>query len=373
MTLKDQPFYSKATITLFGLILFVYVLYILQDTLIPIAFAVVLAILLNPVCNWLLLRKVPKIAAVALSLLLLVVIFVVLAYFLSSQLSHFIESLPVLKQKLGALGTQLGQWLQTNMGITTQKQAAMLTEALNKSKSLVGPTIGSLVGTLGSVTLLPVYIYLLLYYKTLFLNFLFEVFAEKNAAQVGEILNEVKAATQSYMVGLLLEALIVAALNSVALLLLDVKYAVLFGVIGALLNMIPYIGGIVAIALPVLMATVTKDGYSTQLWIVASYLIIQFIDNNILVPNVVSSKVQINAFISVVTVLLGGALWGVSGMFLSIPFTAILKIIFDRVPGLKPWGKVLGDTIPLHHKGEWWGLRKRKPKAALSEKLTGEK
>src|SRR5437660_2721024 len=100
------------------------------------------------------------------------------------------------------------------------------------------------------------------------------------------------------MVGLLLEAIIVAILNSTALLILDVDYAILLGVIGAILNMLPYIGGIIAIALPVLMATITKDGYNTQLGIVVAYIIIQFIDNNILVPRIVSSKVQINALIS---------------------------------------------------------------------------
>lgn len=374
MTQKSQPFYHKATLILFGLILFTYVLYLLQGTLIPIAFALVLAILVNPVYNWLRNRKVPKLLAVSLSLLLLVLLFALLTYFLSSQFSHFTQSLPALKQKMNDIGAQLGQWLQNNAGIDAKKQADLLNEAMEKGRSLAGSTIGSIFGTLGSITLLPVYIFLFLYYKTLFLEFLFDVFAEKNAAQVGEILNEVKAATQSYMVGLLLEALIVAVLNSIALLILGVKYAVLFGVIGALLNMIPYIGGLVAIALPVLMATVTKDGFGTQLWIVVSYLVIQFIDNNILVPNVVSSKVSLNAFISVVIVLLGGALWGISGMFLSIPFTGILKIIFDRVPDLKPWGKLLGDAVPLHHKGERWRLRKRRSKPkALSEKNYGRK
>lgn len=176
--------------------------------------------------------------------------------------------------------------------------------------------------------------------------------------QVSDILNETKSAIQSYMIGLLLEALIVAILNSSALLILGVKYAILLGVIGAFLNMIPYIGG--AIALPVLIATVTKDGYHTQLGILIAYIIIQFIDNNILVPRIVSSKVQINTLISIITVLLGAALWGVPGIFLSIPFVAILKIIFDRVPNLKPWGKLLGDTVPTRHKGEIWNLRRKK-------------
>jgi predicted PurR-regulated permease PerM len=106
------------------------------------------------------------------------------------------------------------------------------------------------------------------------------------------------------------------------------------------------------------MATVTHDGYSTQLGVIAAYLFIQFIDNNILVPRIVSSKVQINALISIIAVLLGNALWGLSGMFLSIPFIAVLKIVFDRIEDLKPWGKLLGDTVPTRNIGQVW-LRRR--------------
>jgi predicted PurR-regulated permease PerM len=62
--------------------------------------------------------------------------------------------------------------------------------------------------------------------------------------------------------------------------------------------------------------------------------------------------VKINALISIIAVLLGGAVWGISGMFLSIPFIGILKIIFDRIDELKPWGKLLGDEIPTRHPGQ---------------------
>ena len=366
MAIREYPFYIKATVVLFGLILAVYVLYILGDILIPIAFAIILTILLNPVYNWLLKHKLPKSVAIGLTLLLAITAVLFITVILSSQVTKFSESWPILKQKFTQLAAQSSEWLQNQMGITTKKQADMVKSIDNIAKTWAGATVGSLATMLGSLVLLPVYIFFLLFYKPLILNFLYEVFAEENARQVSDILNEVKSATQNYMVGLMLEALIVATLNSVALLVLGVKYAILFGAIGALLNVIPYIGGIIAIALPVLMATATEEGYTTQLWIVVAYLLIQFIDNHILVPRVVSSKVKINALISIVVVLLGGALWGVSGMFLSIPFTGILKIIFDRIPDLKPWGKLLGDEIPDHHKGERWSLRKRK--TALSEK-----
>ena len=196
---------------------------------------------------------------------------------------------------------------------------------------------------------------------------MYEVFAEENTKEVALVLTQTKQAIQSFMSGLLLEALIVAALNTIALLILGVKYAVLIGVLGALLNMLPYIGGIIAIALPVLIATITKDGYNTQLWVIVSYTIIQFIDNNILMPYIVSSKVKINALVSVVIILLGGALWGVAGMFLSIPFIGLLKIVFDRIPELKPWGKVLGTEIPTHPLGKGRRRKISKKPAEVSE------
>lgn len=167
---------------------------------------------------------------------------------------------------------------------------------------------------------------------------------------MGEVLQETNTTIQRYTSGLLIEALIIAVLYSATLLILGVQYAILLGVLGALLNMLPFIGGIVGIALPLIMATLTKDGYTTQLLILVIYTVIQFIDNHFIIPSIVSSRVKINALISIIIVLLGGALWGIAGMFLSIPFIGILKILLDRIPGLKPWGKLLGYEEPTVRK-----------------------
>lgn len=367
MQIKQYPFYFKATIILFGLVLFVYSLAMLRGILVPFAFALIIAILLNPLVNQFQKKGVGKIFAIIFSMLIALLVLGGIMYFISSQVIGFSENLPILKERFYELLKQLQDWVHTKFGISIARQVELINEALNSSKGLVGQTVGTALTTLMLVFILPVYIFLLLFYKTLILNFLYETFAEKNSTQVADILKQTKSAIQSYMIGLLIEALIVAAMNSTALLILGVKYAVLLGLIGALLNMLPYIGGLIAIALPVLMATVTKDGFSTQLGIIIAYIIIQFIDNNFLIPKIVSSKVQINALVSILIVLLGGALWGVAGMFLSIPFVAILKIICDRVEGMKPLGKLLGDEIPTKHKGLIWG--RTKAKTSLSETI----
>ncbi len=368
MQVKQYPFYIKATIILFGLVLVVYTLITLRGILVPFSFAIIFSILLNPLVNRFKKLGLKHVPSIIISMLIAIVIFGSILYFLSSQIVGFSENFPVLKEKFGSLLKELQQWVQQTFGMAINKQVQLVNEAVDSSKGMLAKTLGTALGILTVVFILPVYVFLMLFYKTLILNFLFEVFAEENSQKVAEVLSQTKNAIQSYMIGLLLEAMIVAALNSAALLILGVKYAILLGVIGALLNMLPYIGGIIAIALPVLIATVTKDGFSTQLGIIIAYAIIQFIDNNFLIPRIVSSKVQINALCSIVIVLLGGALWGISGMFLSIPFIAILKIIFDRVDGLKPWGKLLGDEVPTKHKGEMWPRRRRK-KPAVAEHI----
>jgi predicted PurR-regulated permease PerM len=365
MQIKQYPFYLKSTVILFGLILFVYAIFNLRGILVPLAFGMLIAILLNPLCNRLVRMKIPRVISILITILAAFIVLAGILFFLSSQIATFGESLPLLKEKFNQLLYEFSHYLEANFGISIKKQVELVQEAGNSSTGLITNTLGTALGTLSIIFLLPVYIFLFLFYKPLILNFLYEVFAEENSTKVvADVLKQTKQSIQSYMVGLLIEAMIIAILNSTALLILGVPYAIVLGVIGALLNLIPYIGGLIAILLPVLMATVTKDGYQTQLGIVIAYIIIQFIDNNILVPRIVSSKVQINALISILAVLLGGAVWGVAGMFLSIPFVAILKIIFDRIEDLKPWGKLLGDEVPTKYKGPAWTRNKKKKSVA---------
>jgi predicted PurR-regulated permease PerM len=357
--LKKYPFYIKCTVILFGLVLFAWSIYAIKDILIPISFGLMLAILLNPLVNRFQKWKLPKVLSIFIVLLLAIIVLVAIGYLLSTQIAKFSDQLPTLKKKFLELLQKLQVGIAEQFNLNLQKQNELISEAGANMKPDVSKAVGTLAGSLEMLILIPLYTFLFLYYKNLILNFLYEVFAEENSKEVRVILNQTKGAIQSYMLGLLLEALIVATMNSIALMILDVQYAILLGVLGALLNVIPFIGGIIAVLLPLAIATITKNGFGTQVGIIIAYMIIQFIDNHFLMPYIVSSKVKINALISIIIVLLGGAVWGISGMFLSIPFIGILKIIFDRIPELKPWGKLLGYEIPIRHKGQILAIIKK--------------
>ena len=177
------------------------------------------------------------------------------------------------------------------------------------------------------------------------LEFIRKLFNQSHHKTVVEVLTSINSIIRSYLFGLVIEGLIVAVLNSVGLLALGIKYAILLGITGAILNVIPYIGGIIAFALPMAMAFVTKSPI-WAIWVLIVYSVIQFIDNHYLIPYIVASKVKINALIAIVVVLVGDFLWGVPGMFLAIPITALIKVICDHIDPLKPYGFLLGDTIP---------------------------
>jgi AI-2 transport protein TqsA len=341
------PLYVKAPLVMLGLALVVFTLHIASDLIFPLFFAAIFAIMLHPIEQWLLRHRVPKLLAIAGTVVLGVAALLALLYFIYLEVVQLSSQLPVFKAKLFQTAQQVEQWLDARFGLTNQKLMGYLKEAGSRAAGLAGGTLTAVSGLLVVATLLPVYIFLLFLYQQRLVLFITQVFSSRRGdSGVAEVLHESKAAIQSYMVGLLIEGSIVAVLNVAGLLALGIPYALLLGVLGALLNFIPYIGGLAAIALPVLMAFVTKDGLGYPAGVVAVYVVIQFIDNHFLIPRIVASKIKVNALVAIVGVLVGNAIGGVAGMFLALPVIAIIKIICDRIEALKPWGLLLGDEEP---------------------------
>lgn len=342
----EQPPYQKLSIILLGIATLIFGLHIGAAIIVPLMFAMLLAMLLNPMVNRMQKWRVPRVLAITIAVLVAMLALAGLAYFIGTQAAHFSETLPQLKEKLNSLGTEAQRWAQEAFNMrkreVTEAVEKVKNESMEKSGSLVGQTLTA-VGTLFAFFfLLPVFTFLLLLYKRLLLTFISKLFPPKDHDVLQDVLKNTKGVVQSYLMGLILEAGIVAALNWAGLLIIGVEYALLLAVIGAVLNLIPYIGMMIATVLPMVIALATGDP-SDALWVLALYAFVQFLDNNFIVPRVVASRVELNALVSILAVMVGGAVWGIPGMFLSIPLTAMLKVVFDRVPGLEPWGFLLGD------------------------------
>lgn len=345
--INKYPFYVKTAFIFIALFLLVYTISIAQNILIPIVYAAILAILLNPIVNFFVRLKVPKIIAIGISVLLAFAVIASIVFLLVMQGISFSESLPGIKIKFNEISEQFLNWISSKTHIHESKINDWILE--NQDKQIDNFAFGKNLSALGhyaaTTLLLPVYLCMILYYKPLFIEFFRRLFHARFHLAVEEILISTKKIIQSYLVGLFFELIIVAILNSIGLYILGIEYAILLGVLGAVLNLIPYLGGIIGVAIFMVIALVTKTPFH-MLYVLLMYSFIQFVDNNFIIPRVVASRVQLNAFVSIVAVLVGGAIWGIPGMFLSIPITAIIKVIFDHIDSLKPWGYLLGDIVP---------------------------
>ena len=267
-----------------------------------------------------------------------------------SQALSFSDSWPIFVDKFTDL---LNQTIKSASGYFDIRQPIIhdwITktqhELITIDGTLIGQTIMSVGSMLAALVLVPVYIFVILFYQPLLIEFIHRLFDKSQQNQVNAIVTQTKSVVQHYLVGLIIEAVIVGSLNALGLLLLGIEYAIILGILGAVLNLIPYIGGIIAVGLFMMVALVTKSSAWFALYVFGVHTFIQLIDNNFIVPKIVASKVKINALFSILVVLVGNALWGIPGMFLSIPLLAIVKVIFDHIESMKPWGFLLGDTMP---------------------------
>jgi len=371
---NQSPFYVKLGFSFLVIFFICYFINVAQNILIPFAFACLLAVLLLSVVNFLESYKVPHAIAILISIILAIGFIAGVIYFLSSQIAGFMQDIPSIKQHLNEHFVSLQNWIKEKLHISFEEQNEYLNQQAEKLKETgtgyISHTFFSITEAVMLLILMPIYTFLLLFYKDHIRKFLFAVFKNEHAPGVKNVLDKTKLMIRSYMVGLLIEMAIVATANSAGLVLLGVKYAIFFGVLAAVLNLIPYIGMFTATLFTVLVSLTTTDNTSNIVWIVVIFYSIHIVDINFLMPKIVASRLRINALISILGVIIGGTLTGISGLFLSIPAIAFLKIVCDEVEELKPWGLLLGDETTYSKKSK---LYKKLEKISLKPRSTSNK
>jgi len=366
MDTNKLPLTVRRAVELIGLYFLGTIIFIGRDVITPLVMAFFLSLILLPAYRFLRRRRVPESLAIALALLMLVVILVLIIWFFSSQISGLVADFPQIKANVKAHLNSLSQWVGHKFHISAERQTEMISnyndKLLNYAGTLLGGAASSLTGIFIFIGLLPIYIFLMLFYKNLLLRFIFLWFPTETHPKVEEVMRETEVIIKSYLVGLLIQVSYITILLGGVLLALGIKHAILIGAIFAILNLIPYVGALIGNIIGVLLTVASTQEIWPIFEVLGSIAIVQFLDNNILMPRIVGSKVKINALATIVGVIIAGALAGVSGMFLSLPMIAVMKIIFDRTEILKQWGVLLGDEKPKQSPMHWPVFRSKSSK-----------
>ena len=348
--MREMTVTVRRSIELLGIVLLGYLIVIGREIIMPVLMAFFISIMLLPVYNFFKRRKIPNALAIFLSILLIAIAVAGVVWFFSSQVSSLIADFPEIKKNVWKHLNSISRWINEISDFSTQEQVKLLDEQANKLLNFGGNLLtgaaGSVTSTLIFVGLLPIYIYLILFYKNLLVRFVFLWFPEENHAKVREAMLETKVIIKSYLLGLLIQITYITVLLGGILLLIGIKHALLIAVIFAFLNLIPYVGALIGNVIGVLLTLTSSDELWPILAVLGTIAFVQFLDNNILMPRIVGSKVKINALAAILGVFIGGSIGGISGMFLSLPLIAIVKVTFDRSTIFKHWGVLLGDELP---------------------------
>ena len=342
------PFYTKLAMVLISMLALGYLVIHGKEILSPLIFATLFSIMLLPVAKFFETKcRLPRGAACGVSVILLIAVVGGIFYLVGSQISRLANDWPQLRDQVTTTFANIQNWVAEKYNINTTKQMNYVNSATTKilSGSTVA-TIGTTVLSVSSMLLFLLFMlidtFFLLVYRTLLMRFLVAVFKQENSQIVYDVIQNIQYIIRKYITGLILEMLIVATIVCTVFLIGGVKYAFLLGLLTGLFNIIPYIGIFTALLLSSLI-TFSTAAVGKVILVAVTILAMHLIDSNILLPVIVGSKVKINALVTVLGVIIGEMLWGIPGMFLSIPVIAMTKIIFDRIESLKPWGILLGD------------------------------
>ena len=355
--MKDSirfPFYAKLAFVLLSLISIFIILYLGQNIIVPILMSLLFAILLRPIAHFLKSKWCfPHVLAVMCTVVLFMLMVIGILFFISWQISAIANDWDAIQTNLSIHFDTIQKFISSNFNLNNVEQKVLIDNAsknvLESGKNIIGTSLVSVSDVILNLTLIPIYIFLFLLYRTLFITFLSKLFQPEYHEKLQDILYQIKVSVQSYIVGLLIEMIIVSTLTSVGFMIIGLKYAIVLGLITGLLNLIPYIGILFAGILSIIATLTASPDITLIIGVLIIVIVVQLIDNNLIVPMIVGSKVQINAFVSIVGIIVGGVIAGFSGMFLAIPIIAILKVIFDRIESLEPWGYLMSDDLPKNY------------------------
>jgi len=347
--MANEGYLKNTAYTLFVLLAGGYLLYIGSSLFIPIFFAGFLAVILNPLDERL--RKLIKIKSVSIisSFILLLIPFVIIISLFSYQLMSISDSLPSIDSNLERGVEKLFSSLNELLPILNLDSKKIISQS--KGEDISGPLkfIGqSLISTTkfltgAGVTIL--FTFFFLYYKRSIKNYIVYQFKEKNQKDTRDTIGSIREIIQSYITGLGLVIVILSVLNSVGLFLIGIKFAIFWGVLGGILAMIPYVGTLIGGALPFAYAFATSDSIWTPMLVLVYYLVIQQVEGNLITPKIVGDKVDINPMFAILSLLIFGSFWGVSGVILAIPLISICKIILGQFDNTIALATLMGSGI----------------------------
>lgn len=331
-------------LTLVGLLLF-----FAKTIILPLLFAVIFSLILDPICSFF--QKYLRWRWLAiLATFLAIFIPVSIGIFLFTyQLKGAVEDYSLITERLEVAINEGFAWINQYVPISRKKGldyiSENLTSIIDQPFDMISASISASTSFVSNFFLVLLYSFFFLYYKAGITSFLLQQSSKKHRESAANLLSQIKNITQDYLLGLGTVMLILGILNSVGLMVIGIDYAFFWGFLAAFLAVIPYIGTFIGGFLPFLYALAVTDTQWQPLAVIGLFVLVQTLEGNFITPKVVGDNISINPFTAILGLIIGGSLWGIAGMVLALPLLAIFKVVCDHVPALQPVGFLISNDL----------------------------
>lgn len=324
-----------------------------RNYLYPIFLGGLFAYLLYPLANFFETHKVPRILSNIFSILIGLVVVSGVGFVIYKQVTLFLQDMPQMQTNISHNINETFKRLNEMTGIqsTDLKNSVkqMTSNLLNLSGSNLKSTFSQTFQTVFTFGIMPVYVFFLLYYRNKFRQVILMLVSPEKYQLANRILNDVNQLVVYYMTGVFKVVTILAIINTTGFYIIGLKHALFLGILAALMNFIPYYGTIIGYFFPLFIALFTMNSPMYAFWVLVQFIIVQFTENNILTPNIVGAHVKLNPFMIILAITLGGFIWGLPGMFIAVPMAAVLRVLGENIPVLRPVGYLLGSSGTEEH------------------------
>lgn len=344
-----QEIYPNSLLTgsiqiFFLLFLTIAGLYFAQEFLIPLTIGGLLATLLLPTCHWLQKKKISRIIASFLCLLILLLGIGGIGTLLGWQIAELINDIAQVKEKAVDSFRHIQQFIFNHFNISLKEQSQILNNQQNAIGGMISSLASSLTYVLTRFALTLVYTFLLLYYRAHIKTFLLQLSPVSQRKETEQVILSATHVSQQYLIGLSKMIFCLWVMYGIGFSLLGIKNPWLFAILCGLLEIIPFIGNLTGTVITASVAAVDGASAGILFGVVAIYATVQFIQGWLLEPLILGPQVKINPLFTIIALVLGEIVWGIPGVVLAIPLTAVVKIVCDHIEPLKPYGSLIGGV-----------------------------
>jgi predicted PurR-regulated permease PerM len=318
--------------------------YVAELVLVVMLVSILLAFILTPVVDLLMQMRLPRGLASLVAVVLLLALVYGMTYVSYNQAANFLQVLPKYSERIRASVMSFRERAESLNPLRPQVDDKNVVKILPSSPltDAVSKGFGSVSQGLFALMFIPFLVYFMLSWQQHARSATVMLFRMEHRHTAYITLGLISRMIRSFMVGNLLIGLFMATVSVAVFGALGLPFFVVVGAISGFLSLIPYLGLVLALAPPLLVGlgqTDSSDLFAISLLVLA----LHFFALNVLYPKCLGNRMQLNPLAVTIALLFWGWLWGGMGLILAIPITAALKIIFDHVEALKPFGIWLGE------------------------------